>query len=271
MKYIYTLLSMAILSFVIISINPQTGHSNSTGAPSGNTGSPSDDFTCAQVGCHQGTPTPKADLITTDIPASGYVPGTDYTITAQVSEAGIQRFGFQVSPQVQNGNTGGALAAIDGNTQVLANRYITHTFTGTSGSSTKSWTFKWTAPAAGTGPVTFYGAFVAANNNGQSDADDKVFTSNLSISEAGHLSAKTLAQTGMSVYPIPFVSTVTINKGHQSFETATVKLFTLDGKLVAQTEMTGETAQLNTENLAKGVYILNIEAANLHVVQKVVK
>jgi hypothetical protein len=270
MKYIYTLLSMAIVSFVIISVNPQKGHSNQTGAPAGNTGSPSDDFTCSQAGCHLGTPAPTADLITTDIPASGYVPGTDYNITAKITEAGVKRFGFQISPQLQNGATGGVLAELDNEAQVLANRYITHTLSGTGGTDTKSWTFKWTAPAAGTGPVTFYGAFVAANNNGLAD-DDKVFLSNLSISEAGHLSAKTAAQVGMSVYPIPFVNTVTVGKGFQSFETATVKLFTLDGKLVAQTVMSGETAELNTQNLAKGVYILNIDADNLHVVQKVVK
>ena len=43
---------------------------------------------------------------------------------------------------------------------------ITHTSSGisTTGDS-NSWSFDWTAPASGTGDVTFYGAFNAANGD----------------------------------------------------------------------------------------------------------
>lgn len=47
----------------------------------------------------------------------------------------------------------------------------------------RSWEFDWTAPSAGTGPVRFYAAGNAANNDG-SDNGDRIYTSNLAVAEA---------------------------------------------------------------------------------------
>jgi hypothetical protein len=126
--------------------------------------------------------------ITSNIPASGYVPGNTYNITATATRAGHVRFGFEVSPQSPTGVLLGTLIVTNTTeTQLVgANKYITHKLAGTTGSGSKTWNFNWTAPVAGTGNVTFYGAFNCANNSGTS-AGDTIFKSTLLVSECAVL------------------------------------------------------------------------------------
>jgi hypothetical protein len=125
------------------------------GAPAGMTGSPGDGNNCTS--CHGGTASTSAGWITSNIPAAGYVAGQTYQITATNSLTGSGKYGFEVSPQNAAGTLLGTLTAgtnckfADGNS-----KYITHS---NATSSLHVWTFNWTAPAAGTGTVTFYGAF----------------------------------------------------------------------------------------------------------------
>ena len=125
------------------------------GAPAGMTGSPGDGNNCTS--CHGGTATTSTGWITSNIPAGGYIAGQTYQITATNSLTGSGKYGFEVSPQNASGTLLGTLTPganckfADGNS-----KYITHT-NATSGLNV--WTFNWTAPAAGTGNVTFYGAF----------------------------------------------------------------------------------------------------------------
>lgn len=263
MKYIYTIMVMAFVSMAIISINPQKGHSNSSGAPAGNTGA--GETTCAQAGCHGGTAGTVANAITSDVPAGGYISGTTYNITVTSTETGRSRFGFQCR------TSAGTLIASSTTQLVGGGAYVTHRLASTAGTDSKSWTFTWTAPAAGTGDVTFNAAVMAANGNGSSDPGDIVRTSSLVISEAASNSVKSFDAAGMSIYPVPFTNALTIAKGTQSFEQADVKVFTLDGKMVLNTVMTGDNYTLNTENLAKGIYIVNVNAGSTTIMQKVAK
>src|SRR5690606_1068590 len=110
--------------------------------------------------------------------------------------ANKQRFGFQVSPQKTDGTLLGSLNATSQETQVTGGKYITHTQSGTAGNSgSKSWTFEWTAPTAGTGDVTFYGAFNIANGDNNTTGDE-IWKSSLTISESGTsgIQANTLSQ-----------------------------------------------------------------------------
>src|SRR6185436_7418712 len=89
-----------------------------------------------------------------------------------------------VSPQSITGILLGTLIITNTvETQLVgANKYVTHKFAGTSGSGSRTWNFNWTAPVAGTGNVTFYGAFNCANNSGNS-AGDTIYKSTLVVSE----------------------------------------------------------------------------------------
>jgi hypothetical protein len=170
--------------FMVFSLgNIAMGDSN--GAPAGRTGSPGDGNTTCANSCHTGSAvTPVAGWITSNIPGTGYVPGTTYSITATATYTGRVKFGFEVSPQDPAGNKIGTLAITSAQTQLVASgKYITHTSSGTSGTNSKSWTFNWTAPPSGTGAFTFYGAFNCTNNNNNSSGD-LIYTSTLPVAEA---------------------------------------------------------------------------------------
>jgi hypothetical protein len=166
----------------------------STGSPGGKTGSPGDGgTTCTQ--CHSGTATAQDGWITSTIPVEGYEPGQTYSITATGTHDGVVKFGFELTAEDMNDDKTGTLMVTNAsqNQLVNGNNSITHTAGGTAPSgNTKSWTFDWTAPVEGTGDVTFYGAFNAANGNGNNQGD-VIYTSTLSVPEA------TVAQAGITV------------------------------------------------------------------------
>ena len=68
---------------------------NFSGSPGGKTGSPGDNTNCTS--CHSGNEViTKNNIITTDIPISGYVPGETYTITINANHEGSDRIGFEI-------------------------------------------------------------------------------------------------------------------------------------------------------------------------------
>ncbi|MFA9213222.1 MAG: choice-of-anchor V domain-containing protein [Candidatus Methylacidiphilales bacterium] len=161
-----TILSTFALAIFFIGYNQLT--SNPTGAPAGYSGSPADGQNCAN--CHGGSAVAATNVLTSNVPVAGYVPGTNYTITVSVSGS-TARKGFQVSPQNNAGVLMGTLTAGTGN-KIVNSKYITHTAAKTTNPG--AWTFTWTAPVAGSGAVSFYGAFV----NGYSNISTQVLTVN---------------------------------------------------------------------------------------------
>jgi hypothetical protein len=125
-----------------------------SGSPGGYTGSPGDGQDCT-TNCHSGTPQNVTGWITSNVPGSGYVPGTSYTITATATGSGNK--GFEISPQSVSGTLLGTLSPGPGTKRVNSNKAVTHN--NDVSTNPAVWTFTWTAPAAGTGAVTFYGAF----------------------------------------------------------------------------------------------------------------
>lgn len=160
------------------------------GAPAGYTGSPGDAKNCTE--CHGGTATQAPGAITTNIPATGYVAGQTYQITATNNLTGSGKLGFEVSPQNQSGALLGTLAAGVGS-KLVNNKYVTHTNANT---TQKTWTFNWTAPAAGTGAVTFYGAF-ARNKPGP------VSLSSLTVQELNTTALNEKAMDKLLITPNP--------------------------------------------------------------------
>lgn len=161
MKKISTI-SFFALVLVVIAFLAQTNLilAYPAGSPAGYTGSPGDGQHCQS--CHGGNNSTVNGWITSNIPAQGYTPGATYTITATASGTGKK--GFEVSPQSPSGAQLGTLAAGTGSHLVGGSKYVTQNASGASG-STVSWTFSWTAPAAGTGAVVFYGAFTVGKPN----------------------------------------------------------------------------------------------------------
>ena len=206
------------ITLMIVDARQNKTISNATGAPAGHTGSPGDGFqTCME--CHLGpAATFESGWIVSNIPGSGYVPGTTYSLTATATAPGHVRFGFQVTPEDFLGNEIGALQLTNATETKLVGlgKYITHTSSGTSGSNSKSWNFNWTAPTAGSGDVTFYGAFNIANNDGN-NTFDSIHVSQLSLPEcqvplqpsaiAGFTNVCPSTSVTYSINPLPDAST----------------------------------------------------------------
>ena len=171
------ILLTALIVTVSLSLISNFTTSYPTGAPSGVANDPSSGaVNCTD--CHSGTATTVTGWITSNIPASGYVPGTTYTITGTVTSSGKTIFGFEISPQNPNGVLVGSLTITNTTaTKIVSSKYVTHTQAGTAGTNTKSWSFNWTAPATGVGAVTFYGSFLGGNNNGSTSGDVTYITS----------------------------------------------------------------------------------------------
>jgi large repetitive protein len=208
------LLTLLGLFSIIIndSLNNQA-HTSSSGAPAGRTGSPGDGSNC--TACHAGTATTSAGLITSNIPAGGYTPGQTYQITASVSSPGRTKFGFQVSPQNISGTLLGTLVNTTPTlTQLVgSSKYITHTSAGNQGGNgSHSWTFNWIAPTAGTGNVTFYGAFNATNSN-NSTSGDIIFLSTLAVQECV-VATPLVNNSTQTVYNICQGESVTLTSGN---------------------------------------------------------
>lgn len=189
MKKALWFVSIFIIIQIVASIGIVDVHSNNSGANAGYTGSPNEfsSRTCSSQngGCHSGAGASfQEGMITTNIPDCGYTAGETYTISLTVSSAGRNEFGFSVSPQLVGGATAGAMISSIGTQLNGSGRYLTHTSSGTSetSSNTRVWSFQWIAPAAGSGDVTFYAAFNASNNNNTSTGD-LIFNSNLTIFE----------------------------------------------------------------------------------------
>lgn len=148
------------------------------GAPAGKTGSPGDAKTC--MACHKATLKAQEGMITSNATDNTYEPGKTYTMNASArGTASVKRIGFEISPQNQAGNLLGTLVLTNADETKLISKgkYITHTDKGSTAQGSKSWSFEWKAPQAGSGDVTFYGAFMV------SEMSQLVFTSTLKLKE----------------------------------------------------------------------------------------
>lgn len=241
-----SLLLIPITIAVAIFFYPTTSHSNAGGSPGGKTDSPSDGASC--TGCHYAGAGTGA-TITTNIPANGYTPNQVYTITANITHSGINKFGFEITAEKNSGNTKTGSFLVTNSAEMKFtnnNTAITHKSGGTPGSNSRSWSMDWEAPNTGTGNVTFYGAFIAANGNGN-NMGDNYHSTNLTVSEAVVNSASDLS----------LENDFTFNTISNTIETInTVSVYDISGKLVLATN----TATTTISHLKNGIYILKSES-----------
>lgn len=261
MKKKFTLvLSMLLMVGLVYDYNYRTAHTNSAGAQAGNTGSPGDGMNCA-TSCHSGpNQTNEMVSITSDIPGSGYVPGTTYTVTVTATGGGT-KFGFQASPQDNSGNVIGTLIASGPGTQFAAGGtdYITHNSSGTTGSGGKTWTFEWTAPASGSGAVTFYGAVNFTDASGTQFGDVVVTATHTTNESSVGIGEAELAS--INVYPNPVLDQINIARTDVD-EEIMISLFGVDGRVVYNESHDENLVKINVENmsLSSGVYFLQLES-----------
>ena len=179
-----------LLVFLFLGVTTTALIGYGSGAPQARTGSPGDGASCASSSCHSGTPVNAVGLITTDIPSTGYKPDSTYTITATISHPTRNEFGFQIAAQKPNGTNYGTLVVTNSvQTKLVgSSNYITHKSAGQAGSgNAKTWTFNWVAPLAGSGDITFYGAFNSSNNNNNASGDLITLSNTLVMEDSTNL------------------------------------------------------------------------------------
>ena len=262
-----TLLSIVLVfsGIFVASIN-NNAFTDPNGSPNARTGSPGDGGnTCAISGCHTGNAVQtRVGIITSNIPAEGYTPGQRYTITA-TTKSTRNKFGFQISPQSLSGTKLGTMIITNASETKLtgSGKYITQTNVATGVNGVKSWSFDWTAPAAGTGDVTFYGCFNYANGDGGSSGDS-IVKSTLLVTEKviSGVNANAFTKLGFNIFPMPVHNELNLKNNHNIY-VSSIQVFDLNGRLVMFKECeTDGSIKLSIENLPMGTYLLNINDSN---------
>lgn len=223
-------------------------HSNRSSPPSGSAGEPADNQTCARQDCHTG-PTQATsldnllvmigigsspnDTINLASPTFKYQPNTDYNISFLLSSF-TGRYGFQLVALNSSNQQAGTFTVTDNiNTQInsLGNRqYIGHKDANTY----KNWQFRWTSPAASTGPITFYYAYNTANADDEKTGDS-IYNGSLTISPdlSANVSVLNDDPDGMNIFPNPVAQELSFSFSvSSSVDLLTTSIYTLDGKPV---------------------------------------
>jgi hypothetical protein len=265
-KSFFAIVAFCIVGISLVFQNTIT-YSNPSGAPERSSGSPFDGQTCANSNCHNGTASVRSGMITSTVPASGYIPSTEYTFTVSITQAGINKFGFAISPQNAAGNVVGTLALTNTTeTQMKSSgNYVTHRTAGNSGVNTKSWSFNWTAPSVGTGSVPFYASVMAANNN-TDELGDLTFADVLTVQEDITTQIdETSSDVDFSVFPNPvYGNSVQVSFNANASSTSRIRIMGLNGSVVNEinhraTSNGNQHAELSMENWEKGVYFVEIQ------------
>lgn len=272
--FLYTTFALGLY----FSLTAHTARVQSNGAPIGSTAAPGE-LSCGRVGCHVGVNAnnninsgPGGMNISADGDISAYTPNQIYNITVSVHQDSLERFGFSLTALKADSTAIGTLIVSDpsktqrlqGVQQYAAKNYITYTASGTLSPTVgqHSWSFQWQAPAQYEGPVTFYAATVAANNDG-TDNGDWVYTTaynglqNNSIKVDNNSSA-------LNVFPNPiddhfFITNAATYSGHTK-----ITLHHLNGAIAAELfegESIPQPISLNQFNLAAGIYLLSVQNA----------
>jgi len=256
---------------------------NSDNGIAGRVGSPGE-TTCNTSGCHVGNSLNAAGgSITISAPTLTnwqYFPGAVYPISVTIARAGCPIFGVGFEALRSTGANAGTLTAGVGTTlktaTILGNSRtnIVHTLNGgTSSTGSKTFTFNWTAPAAGTGTVTFYAAGNATNGNG-SPSGDFIYTTSQTVTESATGIEEGLIASSIAIHPNPIVDNINLSFQLKSNENVTVRIFSMEGKLVETAVQ--EKLQSGKHNLVipaptqKGVYLLELDHSSGTATRKIV-
>lgn len=229
------------------------------------TGSPGSTANCSSGGCHaaSSSKTTIAFMITKpatpSIPETSYTPGVLYNVSLTGNNtSALSKFGFQATVTNAGGTTVGTINSLTSahavNT-VGTVKIIEHTTPLTGAGGTYVVNFTWLAPAAGSGPVTFYGIMNGVNGDNSTGGDEPSFAITKTLTEATASIAEQSINTAISIVPNPASETISI-KGIQASATS-VAIFSANGALLLQTQ---QTEHIDISRLANGTYILQVQA-----------
>jgi hypothetical protein len=247
------LLFTSVILGLIIMTYPKAITGFAGGSPGGKTNSPMDGQNC--TACHAGSINSGQGSVTisSDIPASGYIPANTYTITVESSHPSYTKYGFELTAESFGNKTGGFTIVNSSQTKLInGGNAVTHKIGGTLGSASKTWSVNWTAPATGNITVDFYATSVTANGNSQNSGDN-VYTAQYSVVEEGF---PTGAINNVSTdIEVTFNGSELIINGTSSL--MALNVYDIKGKLISNQYEVQLPSTINTINLSAGIYIVN--------------
>jgi hypothetical protein len=222
------------------------------GSPGGYTGSPGDGKDCTN--CHGGNASQVVGWINSDIPPEGYIPGETYTISLSVPGTGDK--GFEVSPQDLQGNLIGSLIDGPGIHLVAGNTAVTQD--DATSANPAQWQFDWIAPEAGTGDVTFYGAFTV--NKPVTRLSTFIIQENAGVKITEH------AEQLVNIFPNPTSENIHIKYRTGKAGALAIDLISMNGTMIRIVEEMITSAGVYTfdhelsPSIQAGIYIVRISS-----------
>jgi len=257
---ILTIVIVTVIAYAITYKNANNAFSSSSGSPGGYTASPGDNKDCGS--CHGGTATAVTGWITSNIPGSGYVANTSYTISVTATGSTSVNKGFEFTAETSAKTKVGTYTAGTGTKLVNSNKAVTQS--STVSSSPKTWTFTWKSPAAGTGTITFYACFAL----GQSGSNKKC---SLAISEGTSVGLDPVSNENILIrfYPNPASNNlVVVNSGTEEIN---LSVYNIQGQLLAEQASHQNITSMNISNLEKGIYLLKAESSKGSEIKRFIK
>lgn len=226
------------------------------------TGSPLSPGFCNE--CHSGGSfSTQVSLLLIDANAdtvAEYIPADTYTLKVSIASSGAQGFGFQAVPLTSDNQGAGAFGTPAAGTQITSigpAAYFEHS----TRSMTPNFEIQWTAPEAGTGPVTFFAAGNAVNANFNVSGDDADTTA-LTIVESSStgLRDQLAVSLQLEVFPSPAQIEI-VTRWSTEAQAERISINDLTGKTYyAERIKSPSTSALNipVDNLPSGIYFVRL-------------
>jgi hypothetical protein len=232
----------------------RTGRTTLTGQ--GVSGAPGESGqTCASFGCHSnGVFDP--DVVISLLNEVGeevtsYLPNQSYTVNLKINHTGNPAgYGFQIVSLLDSDETGiNTFSNLTNQMQevMVSNRQYVEQRNIIPNDLIR---LAWTAPEAGSGPISFYGIGNAVNGNGNSSGDGAK-SDTLKITEDLMSSNSTLQNQELNIYPNPAVEFINI---YSTEKIKAVYIYNIQGKLVMRNSNTN--TKINIQELSSGIYFL---------------
>lgn len=275
------LLSAAIITFSSYKTGPAHGGLGNRTGSSGSTNS-------CSMGCHGAESSLLLLTITlTDVTTGAavtdneYEPGHEYIVKLAGTYSGTTTYshlGFQASVVNSSGASSGIIGATSSSTDMVTVGGLTlieHINPIPKTGALYEASFKWTAPAAGSGDADFYARMVANNNNGIS-SDDTPNKIRVTFTEKP-VTALTTQQVAQAVklYPNPSGDVLNVTIEDVTIDSYQVIVRDMAAREIIYLNNAGNNdkpaCKLDISRLAPGTYFVEINAGSKRVIRPFVK
>ena len=290
MKKKYLLLSFVFVAALTV-MNTSKVNSKINFPPYGSCGDPVNTTTCVQGGCH-GAPTHVASpqslalkigsdssaMVTLDSTFK-YVANQTYYVSFKILTPAYV-YGFQLTALDPTNNMAGSFAVVSPTTtrlQVGPPDYIGHKNANT---TVNSWMFKWTAPAATAGNVSFYYAFNPGDSTNYTNATPgaDIYLGSTTIAPGFGVGIEDLSSkiSEVQVYPNPVNGAFGLSFDLKKAGAVSASLYSIDGKLCQ--EFFGENLNIgkfsrnfDISSVSAGIYLVKLNVGGSVITKKIVK